>query len=86
MSKFKQVTLYEIREYVGNGYSKGLGFKLRSKQQTNRILKRLKPQNREFIVVPWKTKIPYKPKTEPQYQFEAKQWVDIYTFKDTPQQ
>ena len=48
------ITKYEIREYVGNEYSKGLGSKLRSKQRVSRILKRLKHQDRKFVVVFWK--------------------------------
>lgn len=52
----KTITLYEIREYVGNQLSTSVGSKLRSKTRVNRILKRFKHQNREFCVVPWKVK------------------------------
>jgi hypothetical protein len=84
MKQYKKVTLYEIREYVGNEYSKQIGSKLRNKQRVNRILKRLKTQKRELIVIPWQTiRVPGKPKTQPLYQFETKPWVDIYIFANT---
>lgn len=83
MKQDKTVTLYEIREYVGNEYSKQLGSKLRTKQRVNRILKRLKHQKRELIVISWQIKIPCEPKTQPLYQFEIKPWVDIYIFANT---
>ena len=84
MKQYKKVTLYEIREYVGNEYSKQLGSKLRTKQRVNRILRRLKHQKRELVVISWQPiRIPCKPKTQPLYQFETKPWVDIYTFANT---
>lgn len=84
MKQYKKVTLYEIREYVGNEYSKQIGFKLRTKKRVNRILRRLKHQNRELIVIPWQPiKLPCKPKNDPAYQFQVKTWVDIYTFANT---
>jgi len=83
MKQYEKATLYEIREYVCNEYSKRLGSKLRTKQRVNRILRRLKHQKRELVVIPWQIKVPCKPKNDPMYQFELKAWVDIYTFANT---
>lgn len=79
-----KITLYEIREYVGNNYSKALGCKLRSKAQVTRIVERLRKQNREFVVVPYKVSSLKSRQTKTlTHQFEIKPWVDIYTFTNT---
>lgn len=72
----KYTTLYEIREYVENRwYSKNLGSKLRNKQRINRILKRLKHQNRDFVVIPWKINEVIKPKVKSAYQYDDKNGI-----------
>ena len=79
-----KITLYEIREYVGNNYSKPLGNKLRNKTRIKRLLKRLNRQNRQFIVVSYKIAQPkLKQVIQCPYQFEIKAWVDIYTFANS---
>lgn len=81
MSKY--MILWEIKEYVGNQYSRELGSKLRSKKRVNKIVKRLQRQNRCFVLHPWKiSKLSIKPKPQ-KPKFEIKQWVDVYTFADT---
>lgn len=46
------VTLYQVREFVGAGYSKPLGAKLRTWRQARRIARRLSHQGREIFLAP----------------------------------
>ena len=50
MNKTKK--LYEIREFVGNNYSKSLGRKLRDRSAAIKIKNRLKKQKREIFISP----------------------------------
>lgn len=50
----KQVTYYEVREFVGNAYSKQLGRRLRTKEQAGRIVRLLKNSGREVFMAPFK--------------------------------
>lgn len=52
--KAKQVTLYQVREFVGSEYSKQLGRRLRTRQQASGILKILKKAGREVFASPIK--------------------------------
>lgn len=45
----KQRKLYQVREWVGNEYSKQLGFKLRSRASSARIVKELKMAGRSVF-------------------------------------
>ena len=54
MTKSKQVTMYQVREFVGSDYSKQLGFKLRTKQQATKIVKALKKLGRNVFSSPMK--------------------------------
>ena len=44
--------LYEVREYVGNAYSKQLGRRLRERKDALRIVRMLKNQGREVFASP----------------------------------
>jgi hypothetical protein len=48
----KQITRYEVREYVGSDYSKPLGQKLRGRSASLRIVRRLKKCGREVFASP----------------------------------
>ena len=48
MNKTKK--MYEIREFVGNNYSKSLGRKLRDRSAAIKIKNRLKKQKREVFI------------------------------------
>jgi hypothetical protein len=50
----KQVTRYEIREFVGSSFSKSLGRKLRDRSAAARIVRRLKKQKRDVFSVPFR--------------------------------
>jgi hypothetical protein len=50
----RKVTLYQIREFVGNGFSKQLGRRLRNRSDAIRIVKALKKEKREVFAVPMK--------------------------------
>ena len=50
----KQVTRYQVREFVGNDYSKQLGRRLRSREDASRIVKILKKAGREVFKVSMK--------------------------------
>jgi len=50
----KQITRYEIREFVGNEYSKQLGRRLRTREQASRIVRLLKQQKRNVFAAPLK--------------------------------
>jgi hypothetical protein len=52
--KAKQITRYEVREFVGNEYSKQLGCRLRTREQANRIIRLLKKQGRKVFSSPLK--------------------------------
>ena len=48
----KTKNLYQIREFIGNGYSKQLGRRLRERTDALRIIRILKKQGREVLVAP----------------------------------
>ena len=48
----KTRNMYQIREFVGNSYSKLLGRRLRERAAALRIVRMLKKQGREVIAVP----------------------------------
>lgn len=50
----KTVTMYQVREFVGNEYSKQLGRKLRDKKSASKIVKMLKKQKRVVFLAPMK--------------------------------
>lgn len=50
----KQVTRYEVREYIGNDYSKQIGRRLRTRQDASRIVKILKSSGRSVFAAPIK--------------------------------
>ena len=50
--KAKQMTRYEVREYVGSAFSKQLGRRLRTREQALRIVRILKKAGREAFVSP----------------------------------
>lgn len=50
MSKTR--TLYQVREFVGNDYSKQLGRKLRERGVAQRLVRVLKQQGRNVFVSP----------------------------------
>lgn len=50
----KQVTRYQVREYIGNQYSKQLGRRLRTIEQSARIVRILKKAGREVFAAPLK--------------------------------
>jgi hypothetical protein len=50
----KQITRYEIREFIGNEYSKQLGRRLRTREQAGRIVRLLKKQGRTVFSSPLK--------------------------------
>jgi hypothetical protein len=50
----KQITRYEVREFVGNNYSKQLGCRLRTREQAGRIVRLLKKQGRMVFSSPLK--------------------------------
>lgn len=50
----KQVTRYEVREFVGNAYSKQLGRRLRTREQAGRIVRLLKKTGRAVLSAPLK--------------------------------
>ncbi len=50
----KQITRYEVREFVGNEYSKQLGRRLRTREQASRIVRLLKKQGRTVFSSPLK--------------------------------
>lgn len=50
----KQVTRYEIREYIGSEYSKKLGRRLRTREQAGRIVRLLKKAGRAAFSAPLK--------------------------------
>ena len=55
--KTKQVTLYQVREFVGSEYSKQLGRRLRTKQQASSIVKILKKDGRQVFTSPMKVSV-----------------------------
>lgn len=78
----KTITLYEIREYIGNNYSKPLGSKLRTKSRVTSLVKRLSKQGRHLVVAGYKVAKPTQQAVKSSlYQFEIKPWIDWYTFK-----
>ena len=46
----KTKNLYQVREFIGNGYSKQLGRRLRERTDALRIVRLLKKQGREVLV------------------------------------
>lgn len=50
----KTITLYQVREFTGNKYSKQLGRRLRSRSDASRVCKILKKQGRTVFVSPLK--------------------------------
>lgn len=50
----KTRTLYEVREFVGNDYSKQLGRRLRCRTDALRIVKTLKRSGRDVFAAPLK--------------------------------
>lgn len=50
----KQVTRYEVREYIGNDYSRQIGCRLRTRQDAGRIVKILKAAGRSVFAAPIK--------------------------------
>ena len=46
------ITLYEVREFIGNGYSKRLSEKLRSEKAALAIQKKMIRKGRDIIIVP----------------------------------
>lgn len=45
----KQVTRYQIREFVGSNYSRKLGRRLRTREQAVRIVKMLRKAGRDVF-------------------------------------
>jgi len=52
--KTKQVSRYEVREFIGSSYSKQLGRRLRTREQAARIVRILKKAGREVFAAPLK--------------------------------
>lgn len=50
----KQVTRYEVREYIGSEYSKKLGRRLRTREQAGRIVRILTKAGRSVFSAPLK--------------------------------
>lgn len=50
----KARNLYQVREFIGNGYSKQLGRRLRERTDALRLVRLLKKQGREVFVAPMK--------------------------------
>jgi hypothetical protein len=50
----KTKNLYQVREFIGNGYSKQLGRRLRERTDALRIVRRLKKQGRDVLAAPIK--------------------------------
>jgi len=50
----KQVTRYQIREFVGIDYSKQIGRRLRTREQAMRIVRILKKAGRTVFAAPLK--------------------------------
>jgi len=50
----KQVTRYQIREFVGSDYSRQLGRRLRTREQAVRIVKMLRKAGRDVFSAPMK--------------------------------
>ena len=48
----KRRNMYEIREYVGNEYSKQLGRRLRTRTDALRVVRLLKKAGREVFAAP----------------------------------
>jgi cell division septation protein DedD len=48
----KQVTRYEIREYIGSAYSVRLGRRLRTRDRALRLVRLLKKTGREVFASP----------------------------------
>ncbi len=48
----KTKNLYQVREFIGNGYSKQLGRRLRERTDALRIVRILKKQGRAVLVAP----------------------------------
>lgn len=53
----KQVTLYQIREYIGDDYSRQLGRRLRTRAEALAIVKLLKKSGREVFKSPMKVAV-----------------------------
>lgn len=53
----KQVTRYEVREYVGAEYSRQLGRRLRTRSQAMSIVRILKKAGREVFAAPMKVTV-----------------------------
>lgn len=49
MTKTKQIAMYQVREFIGNEYSKQLGRRLRNRQDAGRVVKMLKKQGRQVF-------------------------------------
>lgn len=45
----KKVSRYEIREFIGQSYSKSLSPKLRTRERATKLVKRLRKQGREVF-------------------------------------
>lgn len=50
--KTKITKRYEVREFIGNSYSKPLGRRLRERKDALRIIRLLKQQGREVFAAP----------------------------------
>jgi len=50
----KTRNLYQVREFIGNAYSKQLGRRLRERPDALRIVRLLKKQGREVFAAPLK--------------------------------
>lgn len=48
----KTRTLYQVREFIGNDYSKQLGCKLRDRSVAQRLVRLLKKQGRNVFASP----------------------------------
>ena len=54
----KNKTMYELREYVGNRYSRSLSIKLRTWAQANKLKKRLLEKHPDIFLVRYEIKVP----------------------------
>lgn len=50
----KTTTRYQVREFIGNDYSKQLGRRLRTRTEASRVCKLLKKQGRTVFASPMK--------------------------------
>lgn len=55
--KVKQVTRYQVREYIGSSFSRQLGRRLRAREQAARIARVLKSAGREVFLSPLRVSV-----------------------------